>query len=61
MRHASTIAEYIIQKWLDERFRPGSLKVVFDGTTATIIDRIGQTATVRYENGMVFMEGEEKL
>lgn len=42
-----TIQQYTILRWIDERFEPGSLKIVFlNRDTAKITDRNGETAVI---------------
>lgn len=43
---AKTISEYIIRRWIDTNFQPGSVKLVMDGNVAKITDKNGDTAVL---------------
>lgn len=43
---ARTISEYIIMRWIEANFQPGSLKVQVEGNSAKIIDKDGDTAVL---------------
>lgn len=54
---AKTIAEFVIKRWIDTNFFPGSVKVLIEGDTATITDKNGDTAVLIYnkETNEVYM------
>ena len=54
---AKTIAEFVIRRWIDTNFFPGSVKVLIEGNTAKITDKNGDTAVIIYnkETNEVYM------
>lgn len=43
------MAEFVIRRWIDTNFYPGSVKVLVEGNTAKITDKNGDTAVLIYD------------